>query len=735
MRYYILIIYIITAISINAQQIGKMSSLVRQASMQQSNRKMAKNNLNNATICALVKTKGNADRIFAENGCKPLANWGNIYIASIPLRNLNTLSEAKEVLRIEAHNRNILHLDTVRIVDNIQDCHNVKDLQKAYTGKGVVVGVQDIGFDLTHPTFYSADMQEYRIKAFWDMLAKNENDSELYVGCEYTTKDELLGKAHATDGLKQYHGTHTTGIAAGSGAEGTNSVSKYIGTAPEADICLVANAVYDDLEFIVDEDEYKFTSATDILGFKYIFDYAESVGKPCVINFSEGSHEDLYGDCQLLFEVLEEMTGPGKIIVASAGNESVKLTYMHKPIGEDKARALIYSNSQNAYFTLSSSDHQTIKLDFMKTPSESLQYAINTEDLLQLPDTLLTDTIEAFSYKYAILCTTYSSCYDNSKWATELLVVDLNESLPGSGKQRIGLTLSDADKDTECYASGGFFILRDDYPEWTNVEATHNIHFPGCAPAVICVGNSAWCVGHYNYEGIWKGTNAGQNGIISYTSSVGPTMSGLTKPDVVASGMNVVSATSSFFKENTPDDYINEWEMKRFIYNNRTYAWGSNSGTSMSSPVVAGTIALWLEANPTLSPQDVMEVIAATARHYDESLYYPNNEYGWGEIDAYAGLLHVLNLDKIESISRHNPEKAIVSVKGGRIVIFTDREATSPLDIRIYNTSGQLLSTHIMPCQSSEYEISTDLPSGVYAVQINSQDKSCQGSQLIRIKK
>ena len=36
------------------------------------------------------------------------------------------------------------------------------------------------------------------------------------------------------------------------------------------------------------KDYYKYTYATDALGFKYIFDYAERMHQPCVINFSEG---------------------------------------------------------------------------------------------------------------------------------------------------------------------------------------------------------------------------------------------------------------------------------------------------------------------------------------------------------------------------------------------------------------------------------------------------------------
>ncbi|MDO4195174.1 MAG: peptidase, partial [Prevotellaceae bacterium] len=103
---------------------------------------------------------------------------------------------------------------------------------------------------------------------------------------------------HSRDGLIQAHGSHTLGTAAGSGF-GT----KYRGIAFESDICLVNNAVNSDMELIAEQDVDKYTHATDALGFKYIFDYAKSQGKPCVISFSEGSTQDLYGDDILYNEI------------------------------------------------------------------------------------------------------------------------------------------------------------------------------------------------------------------------------------------------------------------------------------------------------------------------------------------------------------------------------------------------------------------------------------------------
>ena len=60
---------------------------------------------------------------------------------------------------------------------------------------------------------------------------------------------------------------NTLGIAAGCGYD-----SPYRGMAYESDICLVSNAVSDDEQFIDSTDYYKYTYATDALGFKYIMD-------------------------------------------------------------------------------------------------------------------------------------------------------------------------------------------------------------------------------------------------------------------------------------------------------------------------------------------------------------------------------------------------------------------------------------------------------------------------------
>ena len=119
----------------------------------------------------------------------------------------------------------------------------------------------------------------------------------------------------------------------------------------------------------------------------------------------------------------------------------------------------------------------------------------------------------------------------------------------------------------------------------------------------------------------------------------------------MAPGSNIVSSYNSFYLEANPDVSDTDSDVERFTYHGRTYAWNSNTGTSMSTPVVAGAIALWLQACPDLSPTDILDLIRLTSRHPEDELDYPNNQYGHGEINAYLGLLHLLGIDAIEGIS------------------------------------------------------------------------------------
>ena len=72
---------------------------------------------------------------------------------------------------------------------------------------------------------------------------------------------------------------------------------------------------------------------------------------------------------------------------------------------------------------------------------------------------------------------------------------------------------------------------------------------------------------------------------------------------------------SYFYEALSEKDNNHRYVVDKFESNGRTYGWIGKSGTSQAAPVVTGVIALWLQENPTLTPDQVREVIMNTSTH------------------------------------------------------------------------------------------------------------------------
>ncbi len=629
---------------------GKMSPLVRQAWLAQrvhsasERRQAARGDVEReASIMAFAKLTEPDSTVLLRQGARVLDRRGALYVADIPLQALERLTQDARVVRLEAGQRATALMDTTTAIVNATPTQQLLRLPQAYTGRGVVVGVQDIGFDLTHPNFFSADMADYRIKALWDQLSADTLHSALPVGRDYVGRDSLLALGCPRDGLRQTHGTHTAGIAAGSGAEGADTLSPYRGMAWESDLCLVCNATTDDIALIDPKDYYKYTYALDALGFKYIFDYADRAGKPCVINFSEGSRQDFQGYDQLYYEMLDSLTGPGHVIVSSAGNDGQAINYLHKPAGQPSAGLFCGSNLQNVGFTTKTQGDMedfSLRLSVYSHADRPQVVDVPISRVLAAADSTLVDTVAIGDYQYVIAATAYPSCYDAGQvvcdWDIITLAHIFSKCYPAS-VQLIGQTT-----DAELYPVTGWLYHSSLDDRLSDGDNSHSINSPSSAPSVICVGATGYRTQFVNYLGQQLTYDNGRSGVRTPFSGVGPTFDGRIKPDVMAPGQNIISSYSSFYLENNPDASDIRSDVRHFVHGGRTYAWNSNGGTSMSSPVVAGAIALWLQADPTLSPADCISIFAKTCRHYDPTLTYPNNLYGYGEIDVTAGLEEVL---------------------------------------------------------------------------------------------
>ena len=623
--------------------LSKMSSYVRRAVIQQkAERRKAPSFRSQAPrMCAIVKAS--SEETLQQHGCKIQAHWGDLYIVTLRTNRLAELSCDPQVQRIEAGEPCVANMDTSRFVTHTDALHNGFMGNTRWTGRGVVMGIMDIGFDLTHPTFFSPDGEEYRIRSFWDQLdysGQGDNKDSMYIGSEYTTTSTLLRKAHSADGLIQHHGTHTAGTAAGSGY-----ISPYVGAAPEADICLVSNAVGSDYVLIPDSLKNLYNTASDLLGFKYIFDYADRHKQPCVISFSEGRKQELYGDDMLAFQILDSLLTPGHILCSSAGNDGCNLTYLHKPVGKATASAMLVLSSgstKQAGYHLRSSAKHCFQLHFYATPNNKKgMKEYTTDQIYGQPDSILIDTLSVGVKEYMIMLASYPSCYNSDQVATELYVKDVTKT--SGPNYRIGLTLMGEDIEAEAFTYSAFFENPANYPDFSEAISSHSINFPSCSPNIICVGSTAYRTGVHNYSGDWLSLDYGSDGMRGTNTSIGPTMAGLIKPNVMAPGQNIIASYNSYYSEANPYADQREWDVERFQFRDRQYSWSAQSGTSMASPIVGGIIACWLQAFPYLTYQDVMEAIAATSRQPDPELSYPNNFYGYGEINAQAGLQYLFD--------------------------------------------------------------------------------------------
>lgn len=123
---------------------------------------------------------------------------------------------------------------------------------------------------------------------------------------------------------------------------------------------------------------------------------------------------------------------------------------------------------------------------------------------------------------------------------------------------------------------------------------------PGNAPWVLTVGASSH-----------QGTVQRSDDVVGSFSSRGPTWIDFgAKPDLVAPGVGIESLSdpnSALYSE-LPDYLLDGSHPMRY----KPYL--SLSGTSMAAPVVSGTIALMLEANPTLTPNAVKAILEFTAQ-------------------------------------------------------------------------------------------------------------------------
>lgn len=245
---------------------------------------------------------------------------GDIATVDLPANKIAAAAALASVVSIEAARTPVARLDVSVPATRAEALRTGTGPNwTGITGKGVIVGIVDDGLDFRHRDFRKADGHT-RLLGLWDQRATGAAGSPpqgFSYGGECTTAmiDAAIGgdASACTQPSSGGHGTHVGGIAAGNGQATGNGQAAYrmVGMAPEADI-LAANSIGDGVT----------SSAAVLDAIAWMKARAAALGKPLVVNLSLGSYFGARDGTSNFERGLDNLGGPGVILVGAAGNES-----------------------------------------------------------------------------------------------------------------------------------------------------------------------------------------------------------------------------------------------------------------------------------------------------------------------------------------------------------------------------------------------------------------------------
>ena len=560
--------------------------------------------------------------LLRSRGIEVNSRVGNRMTARVPLALLSTLLDTPGLDRVRVAERCKPNLDNSALDVGINTIRTVPPPAfTGQTGTGVLVGDVDSGIDYTNPDFQKPDGTT-RIVSIWDQTTPGTPPAGFSYGAEWLPADinALIPSEVDSDG----HGTHVMGIAAGDGSNTGNGepAFTYVGMAPEADICMVKTT---------------FSTASIVDGVNYIFQKAAALGKQAVVNLSLGTQEGPHDGTLDMDVMLNALTGPGKIIVASAGNSGADNLHGQLTLsaGTPQSMTLVVPaytkniGTANDFLLFSGWYSGTSQISLrITTPTGVILGPVATGSNLLGQNTvdgwlnIHNGTTTPSNGAHEI----YIELYDANQnlppktgtWTFQFTPV----SIPGGG--RVDMYLYDSQ-------IGAFGALA----KWSAGLAFGGVvGSPGDADSVITVAA-------HTTKDCWTAVDAVSycwnprptlNAIASF-SSQGPRRDGVAKPDISAPGFGVTSTLSI---DAVPDIPLVATDGVHWIL----------GGTSMAAPHVTGATALLLArsewANAT--PSKIKARLKSTARADAFTATVPNVTWGSGKLDIGAALAIPLTL-------------------------------------------------------------------------------------------
>lgn len=595
---------------------------------------------------------------------------GNIVTLRVPLDKMSVLESNSNVLHYDVARPVCPNLKNTRFDTRADSVHHGIDLPHGFTGKNVLIGVTDWGFDYTNPNFYDSTRRQYRIYKVWDQFKlEGPAPAGFGYGTELVTKEALLDAKCDTPGVYYYstHGSHVAGIAAGSGC-GT----QYKGMAPDANLMFVS---------------FKLNEAGALDAFAWLKNQAREAGKRLVVNMSWGMYAFGANDgTSLMSQAINSYADSGVVFVSSAGNNGDVNFHLMKVFDTlpDTLRTIVQFDAAGVGEGISAWGNVggSFKLRLAFSSGDSVFVATpfyETNQSTFYCDTALIIGSDTVRYDVAMESANIISGrpyafvnIDKNNYKVHLFV---------TAQQGDTVHLWNVYNKEDHAGNTGVPFVSDSREGYVGGDRKYGLSEPTIAEKCITVA------AHYADRTQMRDTTiVYYAGNIASFSSYGPTLTNLNKPEISAPGVSVVSSASSYTSQTvTPVTTV--------MYRGRPYHFIALSGTSMASPTVTGVVALMLEANPYLTVDQVRDIIISTARTdrmTGDLNGHCSTRWGYGKIDAMAAVKKAL---ETQSLHRTNPEQGKMSVypNPAKGTVRFDCPDNGEHTVMIFSLDGKLL--------------------------------------------
>lgn len=649
-------------------------------------------------VLVLVKPKTTLSE-FKFPSLKILYHSNNIYAIQCSVDDIKKLSQINNIVRIEyTQHRPELMSDTAHIRNRIKNIKTgLSPLSQPYDGAGIIIGIIDSGTDFNHPDFKDINGKS-RINYLWDMRKpfSSNTPQPFGYGQEWDSTQIDLGQCTHDDLASYGHGTNSTGIAAGNGY----SVNKYEGMAPKANIVVVA----------LDFNRPGNTIADAV---QYLISKSIILNKPLVINASVGDYYGSHDGTDLETQIINGLVSniPGRAMIAACGNGgSSKFHVGYNVSSTDTNFTWIKNNSNTFSFTEYADTAQIKNVKYAIGVNNNSYNFLGSTPFKNYNDALNTTKKDTIYHNNQRIGIVYTSSSINNFGVYELLVTIKSDSLNylwsvhHTGNGRIDSWSFD-------YVSSNLPLVNQ-YPTISKYILPDTIQsiVSGfqCSDEIIAVGNYIDRNKFINVNNVLQ-VLPDTPGQLHASSSTGPTRDNRIKPDITATGANILTCMPISMLPTYVANFPSVVAQGGY---HRTAG-----GTSAASPVVAGFSALYFQRHPTATNQQLKNAIINCAYSDDYTgTNLPNNKWGYGKLDGFSSITCGEILENVKVESTINPVKIYPNPFSEKTnILFPQAEFRK---IKLFNYSGQVIMEDV--CYKNAYVLNkSNLTAGVYFVLID----------------